>query len=297
MEEAHDGYDQDMNPRRMWTEPEYRHRPLQILLRLARARWRPQRALVTLPWGVKLEVRPRDAIGIHIWLRGVFDLPVTETLWRLATPGGVAADVGANIGYMTSILAARGAVVHAFEPCPPALQELRRNVARWPGARVTVHPLALTDRVGRLHMVMPPPDAANLGLAAIGPGDIEVEGSTLDQVLGGVSELGILKLDVEGHELHVLQGSAALLAAGVIRDIVFEEHRPVPSPVTEFLARHGYRIFSLSYDVRGLSVKPLGQPNKPLPAYQSPSYLATIRAEEVLALLDPPGWYSLRGRS
>jgi len=208
----------------------------------------------------------------------------------------VAADVGANIGYMTSILAARGAVVHAFEPCPSSLQALRSNVARWSGARVTVHPLALSDRVGRLHLVIPPSEALNPGLAAIGPGGVEVEASTLDRVLAGVSQVHILKLDVEGHELHVLRGSSALLAAGAIRDIVFEEHRPVPSPVTEFLARHGYQMFSLSYDVRGLEVKPLGQPHKPLPPYQSPSYLATIRAEEALALLDPPGWYSLKGR-
>ncbi len=286
-----------MNPRQIWINPEYRHRPLQILLRLARAYRRPPRALVTLPWGARLTIDPRDAIGVHIWLRGVFDLPVTETLWRLATPGALAADVGANIGYMTSILAARGAVVHAFEPCPSTLEELRQNVARWPGARVTVHPLALSDRAGRLHLVIPPPEAQNPGLAAIGTEGVEVEASTLDRVLEGVRQLDMLKLDVEGHELQVLRGSTALLAAGAIRHIVFEEHRPVPSPVTEFLARHGYQIFALSYDVRGLEVKPLGQPHKPLPAYQSPSYLATIRAEEALARLSPPGWYSLKGRS
>lgn len=37
---------------------------------------------------------------------GVYDLPVSETIWRLLDPGDYAIDVGASLGHMTGIMAA-----------------------------------------------------------------------------------------------------------------------------------------------------------------------------------------------
>jgi FkbM family methyltransferase len=186
--------------------------------------------------------------------------------------------------------------VHAFEPSPSCNAQLRGNVATWPGASVAIHPWALSDRSGRAHLVIPPPEAGNPGLAALGEQGLEVETRTLDGVFGNARPLDLVKIDVEGHELEVLSGGTALLRDHAIRHIVFEEHRPVPSPVTRLLADHGYSAFSISYDVRGLCLKRLGEPNLPLPEYESPSYLATTQAEEALALLSSGGWQSLRGR-
>ena len=40
-------------------------------------------------------------------MTGIYDLIVTEILWRLINKGEIAVDVGANIGYMTSLMAAK----------------------------------------------------------------------------------------------------------------------------------------------------------------------------------------------
>ena len=59
---------------------------------------------------------------------------MTETLWRLTDPGDLAIDVGANIGYTTSILGVRVGPrgrVHSFEPHPQVFASLAENVERW----------------------------------------------------------------------------------------------------------------------------------------------------------------------
>ena len=108
---------------RSLARPEYLFRPRQIWRRL-RHPWGfhlPPRAEVTLPWGWPLCIRTHETIGRLIWTFGVFDLPVTEVLWRLTGPGDIAVDAGANIGCMTCVLATRvgptGRVL-SFEPFP-----------------------------------------------------------------------------------------------------------------------------------------------------------------------------------
>src|SRR4051794_9263870 len=82
---------------------------------------RPARYLARAAWGDCFELDPRRSVAANIYMRGVHELPVCETLCRLAVPGGRAVDVGANIGVMTSVLSARvgpAGRVAAFEAHP-----------------------------------------------------------------------------------------------------------------------------------------------------------------------------------
>ena len=89
-------------------------------------------------------------------------MPLTEALWRLAQPGDIVVDGGANIGYATSILAARvgpRGKIHNFEPDPRSFDELQRNVAGWEdrgqrGAFV-LHAAALGARSGTATLQIP----------------------------------------------------------------------------------------------------------------------------------------------
>src|SRR5262245_30886013 len=90
-------------------KPEYLFRPRQIGRRLLRG-WRRPRGdfeVVSLPWGLPLHVSVHDGIGQQLRMMGVFELAVSEVLWRLTEPGDLALDIGSNIGYMTSLLATR----------------------------------------------------------------------------------------------------------------------------------------------------------------------------------------------
>jgi len=52
-------------------------------------------------------IDPQEALGNNIASQGLYELGVTETLWRLTESGDLAIDAGANIGYTASILGVR----------------------------------------------------------------------------------------------------------------------------------------------------------------------------------------------
>ena len=82
-------------------KPEYILRPHQIARRL----WvealpkKSQFTKVWLPWGYPMMVNPAESIGWAIYSRGIYEMPLTEALWRLAQSGDIVVDGGANIGY------------------------------------------------------------------------------------------------------------------------------------------------------------------------------------------------------
>src|SRR5215813_4407521 len=137
-------------------KPQYLWRPGQLIRRLARE-LRPVQAreTVKLPWKLPIEVNTADTIGNAIVQQGLYDVVTTELVWRLAEPGETALDVGANIGYFTSLLAARlgarGAVC-SWEPHPQTFQSLQKNAARWRDsnllAALTLANVALSNKEG-----------------------------------------------------------------------------------------------------------------------------------------------------
>ncbi|OYV73521.1 MAG: hypothetical protein B7Z72_02355, partial [Gemmatimonadetes bacterium 21-71-4] len=241
--------------------PQYVFRPGQIVRRMLWRGRRRDRPTVTarLAWGMPIRCYPSDPIGLGMQQLGVFELRVAEILARLADPGETALDVGANVGQMTALLALRlgpsGRVV-AFEPADGVRATLEQNAAAWragwPVAAIDVRPVALSDRDGAGELLLPAFYDHNRGLARVAaPGEGDADGGSrqplrlarLDGLLGADTPVGVMKIDVEGHEGPVLRGAGVLLAAGRIRDIVFEDHGGYPTDVSRLLEGFGYRVF------------------------------------------------------
>jgi FkbM family methyltransferase len=291
-------------PARYSRKPQYVFHPGRAIGRaLYRFRAREGvRAVAELPWGLPLEVHTTDAIGFSILTGRVFDPCVTETFHRLIDPGDVVADVGANIGYLTSLAAVRAGpngTVLGFEPHPRVFEQLESNAHRWDGrelADLELHQLALSDRPGSGELVSGPWFSGNMGLAAlrsnesgVETGDvITVELKRLDAVVGD-RQVGLLKIDVEGHEPAVLRGTEELLAQGWIRDIVFEDHDAYPSEATAIVEEAGFTLVSLDNDLLGLRlVAP--EDRGEVAKWPGPSYLATLAPDRALERLRPRGW-------
>jgi FkbM family methyltransferase len=285
-------------------KPEYLFRPRQLLRRLA-APWRswPAEVVCSLPWGLSLEVEPRETIGRAVLHLGVYDVLVSEVLWRLTAPGEQALDVGANIGHMSSVLAMRvgpSGQVLAFEPHPLLQERLRRNVARWresPGCgRVETRAVALGDSEREGHLRVPAGFQENAGLASLVEGPeashgervVSVPVQVLDQAVPPPLAPAVMKLDVEGGEAAVLRGAPRLLAT-CLRDIVFEDHGSWPTPAMELLTQAGYTLFRLRKSLLGPRLVPASEP-PPAGAWEAPSYLATREPERARSLLAPRGW-------
>lgn len=122
-------------------------------------------------------------------------------------PGGVAVDVGANIGNHAIFLAefVRSPLI-AFEPNPVVLPLLKSNLAiNHANVQVVEKGLGASAARGAMEVV----DENNLGTARIVDGG-EVEISTLDQECCDM-QVALIKVDVEGMELQVLQGAVETL--------------------------------------------------------------------------------------
>jgi FkbM family methyltransferase len=286
--------------------PEYIYNPSQIARRI----WRQLDKgdvleEVMLPWGAPLLIAPDETIGRAVWRTGVFDLTVVEALLRLADTGELVLDVGANIGFMTSALAyavgSTGQVV-SFEPHPGLVPKLRQNVNLWRSRlgwnHVTVSPIALSNQEGEATLTMPSGFARNQGIATLeadqGGEKVKVRTRTLNASLSTDETVGVMKLDVEGHEHSVLTGSIDLLSKGLIRDIVFEEHNKYPTIVTQLLESHGYQVFGMRKGIFGPQLT-LGTDAKfSLTGGESPNYLATRDAFRASQRLGSLGWHALK---
>lgn len=297
----------------VWTffrRPEYLFRPHQVGLRILRSfREHPDRTeTVRLPWGVPIEVDPREYVGSVIWHRGVFDLIVLEALARLVQPGEIALDVGANIGQMTSLMALRlgpTGTVHAFEPHPDLFSRLKSNLASLETdsrcSRIVLHNLALSDFQGRADLFMDKDWTRNQGTASLrkigNPQQqvsLEVEVARLDDVLDSRASVGVCKLDAEGHEQNVLLGAAQRLKGGRLRDVIFECREPYPAPIHRFLATRGFELFSLQASPFRPTLRPPESCSGNDQQCLHTNFLATLDPERAIRRFRPVGWQCLR---
>jgi FkbM family methyltransferase len=194
-------------------------------------------ALVATRWGGKLMVDTRDAaIAPWLVLDGLWEAHVTGWLQRTLTRGQVFVDVGANVGYFTilggQLVGPQGRVV-AVEAHPRLAELLRRNVILngLHGFVTTWHRAAWSSATDvKLHIRTS--FAGNSSVGSIGDealdrlGDtehiVEVPALPVDDILEGMDRVDVLKVDVEGAEVHVFAGLARTLAANPGIVVMFE---------------------------------------------------------------------------
>ena len=176
-------------------------------------------------------------------------------LSRIVAPDAVTVDVGANCGLYTRQLARLSREVHAFEPSPQMARLLRRTSA----SNVSVHEIALSDHAGEADLFTPEgEDGMVHGLASLEPAinskaehlvSNHVPIERLDAVVR--QDVAFVKIDVEGHELSVLQGATGLVERCQPVFLVEAEDRhraEATRSVFEFFRKRSYRGFFLRED-------------------------------------------------
>ena len=297
---------------RVIERPEYFFRPSQIWRKLRKNSLFAGQA-VQLAWGLPVEVDIGSHVGIDILNLGVYDRVVAEAICRLSDPGEVAFDIGANIGQnasmMALVLGPQGRVV-AFEPGPASWRLLTRNVETWARydiAPVTVVRQGVSSRAGTglLHESL---ELGGFSLEDRPPGPprtvpdgscgVNIELTTLDAFSPQPTQIGLMKIDVEGHEFAVLEGAARMLEQKRVRDIVFEDFHPQPSPVTGLLQAAGYTVFSLVPAWHRPNLLTLEQHSKRrLKEYELTNFLGTCEPDRARSRFEGAGWKCLRLRA
>ena len=295
-----------MNPLRSLLKPCFVHRPAQLWRRVRFALQKPPRPhQVELPWRLRMLADPDDDLGRALQTTGIYDLVLTESLFRLADLGEFAVDVGANVGYATGILGARVGRVTSFEPHPTLYQELCENIDQWGSqhtafAEVDRFHLAVSNKTGEATLHESSKFRTNRGTSSLVEQsgaeslgrELMVMTTTLDGHFGAKAKIGLLKVDVEGHEEQVFAGAAELLRTGRMRDVLFEEFAPYPAATHRMLEAHGLKVFVAEERLRGpVLVTPDGG-WKPGP-FALPNYIATLDPAKLQRRFEAKGWHCL----
>ena len=186
------------------------------------------------------------------WL-GTYEPELQAALRDLIQPGAVIYDVGANIGYVSLLLAkAAGETgkVFAFEAMPENAERWHRNMAlNGMESRTSLFAGAVTQTEGPVRFLVHASGGMGKAAGSAGrtytyPLEITVPGISLDEF---VFELGnpipqVVKMDIEGGEVLALPGMRRLLAE--TRPLMLMElHGPESSRLAwETLTSAGYQM-------------------------------------------------------
>lgn len=197
------------------------------------------------------------ALSSHLMLDGYWEMWVTEALYDLVRPGMVVADIGANLGYFSLLMAelvGPTGRVHAFEPNPRFAGLVGNSLmvngfSRW----AHIHQTALGDRDGQsVTLVVPPTTPMNAYIlpsgAEIPPEGVEVPATRLDS-REDWRAIELAKIDVEGAEEAIWSGLQGLLDGDRLRTVVleFNPHRyGDPGAFLERMCAGGFALHHLT---------------------------------------------------
>jgi FkbM family methyltransferase len=189
---------------------------------------------------------------VTYYLGRYYEFGVLRTMDHLLSRGDRFVDIGANIGMIS--LHARHLVgpsgrVDAFEPNPRCVEAIREHLEMNRIENVHIHPCALAEAPGSMRLSLPDEHTGTATLATVpGARQVEVEVRVGDEQITGAPRL--IKIDVEGFELHVLRGLERTLASKpfIITELI-ESHLQragtSTAEVSAFLTDRGYTPYGI----------------------------------------------------
>jgi FkbM family methyltransferase len=245
------------HPRLRALERSAHERPLARALLGPLLRWLQRGDIVViygLGAGLRMSMRWLPVSHAHLGsiAFGNLEPSVQEAMLRHLPRGGTFYDVGANLGFFAllgALMTGPEGRVIAFEPAPDNADAVRHNASINALHNVEVVEKAVAERTGeaRLQVV---DDQSWSKLEAYGahPGTeqvITVPIVSLDDALadGELPPPDVIKIDVEGAELAVLEGMARTLAEH--RPAIICELHDTHDPFVEHMRAAGYRVVNL----------------------------------------------------
>lgn len=240
-----------------------RHNPRAFRRRLRRYFLRAKSGSINIH-GVQFKIDLDLDPAMYDMFYGNYQEGVVRVLERYLRNGDTFLDVGANVGYVSAFalgLVGTSGSVHAFEPVPRYFTRLQKLQQDNPEYDFHVNNLAVGDSRGTARIAV---SQNNIGANTMLPSrmrrdgskeDIEVSVITLTDYLGerNVSNLRLVKIDVEGYEFRVIKGFVQYLREADEPPVLVIEISPPAFPeVGASLGEFASLISELGYSSRSI---------------------------------------------
>jgi len=205
--------------------------------------------------GITYELDLREVIDSSLYFTNTYEVKIDRLFDKYVKPGSTVVDIGANIGLHTlrsALLTGQTGKIIAIEPSTWAIKKLQRNLELNPQLSkiIEIRHNALGENVEK---------AISLGFQSSyrlnGKNEIYsevVDVLTLDSIAEHDSPQSVdfIKIDVDGHELHILRGAKQLLS--ISKPVLVVEFTPSYSisyldeltAIEQYLQSLGYSVFT-----------------------------------------------------
>ncbi len=222
-------------------------------------------------------VDTRDrGIGMHLLMRGLWEMYITEYIAGHVKNGMVVLDVGANYGYysvlMAQLVGPKEGKVISFE-ANPFLSKLFNDSVTINGfkSRVSVNNIALSNEQSDNAAFYVPPNAPMNGHLISSrekryhgeapEGSIQVKTTTLDEFIPPGTKIDFAKVDIEGAEFQFWQGAERVRKDNPHMSFLLEFNAARyenPGQFIDLIFAEGYSIQRLHKDARTVDIDKLG---------------------------------------
>jgi len=180
-------------------------------------------------------------------------------LYSLVKEGDVIFDVGTNVGETLlnfAKLTGGNGYVYGFEPDEKNYTGVAKNIALNSFKNLEVFKVAVSDKheTVKLYCVEPHNRGMNRILQQTDDAGLDytiMETTTLDDIveMNKIDRLNLIKIDIEGYEMHALRGARQVLKR--FKPVLFVEvgytrllmNKTSPGELIRFLETHGYEVY------------------------------------------------------
>lgn len=228
--------------------------------------------------GLVLYLDKKDSLNLSIFLN--YEPVETAYVKDIVRPGFVVVDVGANIGYYTTLLAklvGNSGMVYAFEPDQENYQVLKRNIEANGLTNVVAENLAVSDRTREINLFYTGDKGDQRTYdSKDGRKHVVINATSLDDYFRGKNtRIDFIKVDIQGSEGEALLGMRNVLKNN--RDVILNmEFWPFGLEKSGFGSK---RMFDLLQELR-LDYRDINRPDDavPLPEQMITLYPAETKA-------------------
>lgn len=213
----------------------------------------PGRAFEVLCNGQYYSGNTSSHVDWHVFYFGEYDpvgIGFLKAIARQINP--VFIDIGANTGTHSLAIADECKTIHCFEPNPKVASELANNIERNQIENISIHRIGLSNRDDVLPFYRDKQGNNGAGTfeARNRDPDLQLNVRAGDHVFKelGLTEIDLIKIDIEGHEAKALEGLQNCLAQ--FRPVILWESSGALNHNSDILTRlfpQSYHHYRLSY--------------------------------------------------